>query len=98
MATQKFTVYACASLREWDLGAVSLTGYDPTPHPDFQMALVSTHDIELDVPEFDIRQQAITGLEREIQKERADSQVKVNLMLDRISKLKAITHEVEVVA
>lgn len=94
MALQKFTVYVCASLRERELGSISLTSYDPTPHPEFKSALVSAHEIELDIPEFDIRQQTIAGLEQEIQKERADSQVKVNLLLDRISKLKAITHEV----
>lgn len=94
MAKQKFTVYVCASTSDWEFGKISVTDYDPTPHPNFQMALISTHEIELDVPEFDIRDKAIVALEAEIQKERADSQVRVNLLLDRISKLQAIAHEV----
>lgn len=90
---QKFTVYVCASLREWSMGEISITDYDPTPHPEFSQALISTHEIELNVPEFDIRNQAIVILENEIQKERADSQVKVNLLLERISKFQAIGHD-----
>lgn len=35
----------------------------------------------------------IEGLEASIERERADSQVRVGLMLDRINQLKCITHE-----
>lgn len=94
MALQKFTVYVAASLRTWELGKLSILDYDPTPFPDFQYALISTHEIELDVPAFDIREKAIVVLEKEIQKERADSQAKINLLLERISNLQAIGHEV----
>lgn len=94
MALQKFTVYVCASLRTWEFGAISVRDFDPTPHPDFKLALISIHEIELDVPAFDIREQAIVVLEAEIQKERADSQAKINLLLERISNLQAIGHEV----
>lgn len=94
MALQKFTVYVCASLEQWRFGQVTLTSYDPTPHPQFEQALISTHEIELDVPAFDIREQAIVVLQNEIQKERADSQAKINLLMERISNLQAIGHEV----
>lgn len=97
MAIQKFKIYVSASLREWELGAIKITDYDPTPHHEFKMKLISSHEIELDVPELDIRDAAIAGLEGEIQKERAESQSRVNIMLDRISKLKAIGHESSVV-
>lgn len=50
--------------------------------------------VPVDFPELDTRQLQIDALEQQIQKERADSQVRVNLLLDRISKLKAIAHEV----
>ena len=93
MTTKKFTIYVCASLREWAMGELTITDYDPTPHPDFKMELVSTHEIELDVPEFDIRNQAVVSLEAEIQKERADSQVRLNLLMERISKLQAIGND-----
>lgn len=94
MALQKFTVYVVASLRTWELGKLSIVDYDPTPYPDFQCALIGTHEIELDVPAFDVREQAIVVLEKEIEKERADSQVRINLLLERISNLRAIGHEV----
>lgn len=94
MAKQKFTVYVSASIRDWEFGRISVTDYNPEQYPDFKMALVSTHEIELEVPEFDIRDKAIVMLEQEIQKERADSQMRVNLLLERISKLQAIANEV----
>lgn len=96
MAIQKFKLYVSASTREWELGSIKVTDYDPTPHPEFKQTLISCQDVELDIPEFDIASIAIGSLESEIQKERADSQVRVNLLLERISKLKAIGHDVEV--
>lgn len=94
MALQKFTVYVCASLDDYDFGQVYLLRFDPTGSQYTKAALISTHEIELDVPAFDIREQAIVVLEAEIQKERADSQAKINLLLERISNLQAIGHEV----
>lgn len=93
MALQKFTVYVVASTKGYSLGELSIIDYDPTPHPSFDMAIISTHEIELDVPAFDIREKAIVVLEAEIQKERADSQMKINLLLERISNLQAIGHD-----
>lgn len=93
MAMQKFTVYLCASLREWEFGEVEVCSFDPTPHPDFKKVLLGAHEIELEVPEFDIRGKAIVVLEKEIQKERAESQVRVNLLMESISKLQAIGHD-----
>lgn len=94
MALQKFTAYVCASLTQYHLGKLDVMWFDPTGIPGSTRALISTHEIELDVPAFDIRQQAIVVLEAEIQKERADSQAKINLLLERISNLQAIGHEV----
>ena len=51
-------------------------------------------DIEIDWPEIDTRQLQIDALEAQIQRERADSEVRVNLLLDRISNLRAIGQEV----
>lgn len=94
MALQKFTVYVCASLEYYDFGKVYVRQFDPAHSQYVKAALISTHEIEFDVPAFDIREQAIVVLEKEIQKERADSQVKINLLLERISNLQAIGHEV----
>ncbi|WAX22819.1 hypothetical protein MAJJADAN_00057 [Pseudomonas phage Amjad_SA] len=94
MAMQKFTLYISASTREWDFGEISFTDYDPTPHPDFQRALICIREVEVDVPEFDPRPQAVAVLQAQVDKERADSQVRISLLLERISKLQAIGHEV----
>lgn len=94
MAMQKFTLYISASTRDWQLGKIAITDYDPTPHPEFQQALICVREVELDVPEFDPRPQAVELLQAQIEKERADSQSRINLLLERISKLQAIGHEV----
>lgn len=51
-------------------------------------------DVEIEVPDVDVTGLQIEALERELKQERADSQLRQNILLDRISKLKAITHEV----
>lgn len=43
--------------------------------------------------EGDPREKLIEGLESAIEKERGDSQARVNLLMERISQLKCITHE-----
>lgn len=50
--------------------------------------------VDFDFPEIDERQSAIDSLAAEIETERASSQLKVNALFDRISKLQAIGHEV----
>lgn len=56
---------------------------------------IAQQDVEIDWPEIDTRQMQIDALEDQIIKERVDSQARVNMLLDRISKLQAITHEVD---
>ena len=51
-------------------------------------------DVEIDWPEVDTRQLQIDALESQVKQERAESQSRVNLLLERISKLQAIGHEV----
>lgn len=48
---------------------------------------------EIDFPEIDTRQSQIDSLEAQVQEERAQSQSRVNLLLERISTLKAIGHD-----
>lgn len=62
-------------------------------HMAGQVVLLGEVDVEIDYPEIDTRQVAIDALEQAIQKERADSQAKINLLLERISNLQAIGHE-----
>lgn len=55
--------------------------------------LIHTTEIEVDMPDDNLDLAEIEALEAEITKERGDSQHRVNLLLDRISQLKAIGHE-----
>lgn len=50
-------------------------------------------EIEIDWPEVDENNLVIDALKADIEKERADSQVRVNLLMERISKLQAIGYE-----
>lgn len=51
-------------------------------------------DVEIDWPEIDTRQAQIDELERQVVVERGQAEHRVNLLLERISKLQAIGHEV----
>ena len=63
-------------------------------HCQADIVLLGETHVEISYPEVDTRQAQIDALESKIEKERTDSQARVNLLLDRISKLKAISHEV----
>ena len=93
MAKQTFTLYVHAITRKWDPAPeISISDLNMSGSEDY--TLICKREVEIDIPEFDARNLMIESLEAGIQKERADSQVRVNILLDRISKLKALTHEV----
>lgn len=97
MAMQKFKMYIVVGTGKFNHGDISLRDYEPSTDDSdigWSKRIIGTTDIEVDVPEFDIGSLEIIGLEKAIQKERADSQVRVNILLDRLSKLKAIGHDV----
>lgn len=54
---------------------------------------VGQTEVTIDWPEVDTTQLQIDALEAQVQKERADFQVRVNLLLERISKLKCLEHK-----
>ena len=56
---------------------------------------LGSQTIEVIWPDYNAAEVAIESLREEIKKERADSEVRVNLLLERISKLQAIGHEGE---
>ncbi len=56
--------------------------------------VIHTTELAIDAPENDLDLAEIEALEAQIAKERGESQHKVNLLLERISQLKAIGHEV----
>lgn len=99
MAMQKFKMYLVVGTGSANHGRVELTQYKPQLTADRNTALIGTRllkevECEFNVPAFDLRAMEIDALEKSVVAEKADSQVRVNLLLDRISKLKAITHEV----
>lgn len=97
MAMQKFTVFIHKNCGEFGRGAVALWPFDMSTSYNGKPSdylLLGTTDVEVDVPEIDTRQMQIDALEKCINAERAESQSRINLLLDRISKLQAIGHEV----
>jgi hypothetical protein len=96
MAKQTITLHMYTRTAEfYPAGNVTVFDADFRSNPSCMKGLVwlGSQDVELDVPEVDIRQAQIDALEAQIQQERADSQVRVNLLLERISKLQAIGHD-----
>lgn len=95
MAMQTFKMFMVVGTGRFNHGQVSVTAHKPGDKPDemFGARLLKEVECEFDVPEFDLRAMEIDALEECVKSERADSQVRVNVLLDRISKLKAIGHE-----
>lgn len=95
MAIQKFNMYMTVGTGKYNRGEVELLTFSPTCKADdsFARKLLKEVEVEADVPEFDLVSLEIDSLEKSIQKERADSQVRVSILLDRLSKLKAIGHD-----
>lgn len=98
MAKQVFKMYMVVGVGICNHGEVSLQGHAPSLKPGSSDHLIGSRllqevECEFDVPEFDLRQMEVDALESQVKQERADSQVRVNLLLERISKLQAIGHE-----
>lgn len=94
MAMQKFEMFICKRVEGYGEGSISLSEYDRSKGSfGHEWVLIETTVVEVDVPEIDTRQVQIDLLEERIKKERTESQGRINLLLERISKLRAITHE-----
>lgn len=98
MAMQTFKMYITVGVGKYNHAMVELLSFKPADKSDdsFARRLLREVDIETDVPDFDLVTLEIDALEKAVQLERADSQVRVNLLLDRLSKLKAIGHDAPV--
>lgn len=59
-----------------------------------QYTLLATQEVEFDIGDFDGRAKELEVVEKALEEFRAKSQSHINILLDRISKLKAITYEV----
>lgn len=102
MAIQKFKMFVTVGVGKWNHGIVSLDSFKPSGDDGHLTAngygrrCVSEVEVEIDVPAFDLVSLEVAALEKAVQKEKADSQVRVNILLDRLSKLKAIGHDAPV--
>ena len=97
MAKKTVTLHMYAKTGQWDApGATDVFDCDFRGNSSCMQDRVwlDQTDVELDFPEVDTRQLQIDALQAEIQRERADSEVRVNLLLDRIGKLQCLTCEV----
>jgi hypothetical protein len=96
MTIQVFKLYIHKNVQDFGSGKISVMDFDISKSYNGKPAnyiLLGTVDQEIDVPEIDTNQLQIDALESCVQIERAESQSRVNILLDRISKLKAISHE-----
>jgi len=89
------TLHMYQSTYEFTLGQLQVDEYDMRKSKDLmkERVYLGQTEVEIDYPEIDTRQAQIDQLEAEVQNERAQSQSRVNLLLDRISKLQAIGHD-----
>lgn len=96
MTIKTVTLHMYAKTGQWDI-----PGSTDVCDMDFRANKVCMADriwlgeqvVELDFPDVDINQAKIEALKDQLQQERADSQVRQNLLLDRISKLQAIGYD-----
>jgi len=96
MAKELVTLHIYASTSEWTPGEITVTNIDYRGIPACMKDLtyLGSQSVALSWADIDIEQARIDSLEQQIRDERASSQVKITGLLDRISKLQAIGHEV----
>ena len=91
-------VFVCQRVAGFAKGETVVSDYDLSQSKYWSgldaVRLIGTLEIEVDVPSADLDLAEIEAIEAQIAKERGESQHRVNLLLDRISQLKAIGHEV----
>jgi hypothetical protein len=96
MAKQTVTIHVYAKTGEYDKpGSVSIHAVDFRGHAACMSDLVwlCQQEVVIDIPEDDMTQVKIDNLRKMVDLERADSQVRVNRLVERISKLQAIGHD-----
>ncbi|MOA13368.1 hypothetical protein D3C78_1334170 [compost metagenome] len=95
MALQKFTLWMHRNTEghSYAAGQVWLAQVNIAGQRNYEDCIsLGSVEIEIDVPEIDTRHAAVEALQAQIQQERADSQMRVNLLQERIGKLLAIGH------
>ena len=87
------TMYVCVSTRDYDAGKISVWDTDISRVDSLQETLLCTQDVEIEIPEFDIVQIQVDGIDKKIANIRADAQVEINQLNQRKQELLAIGHE-----
>ena len=97
---QKFKMFLSFGVSDYNKGKFSLQPYNPEL-VDIKYrseALIREVEVEVDVPDkVDVTSLKLRVLEEALQKDRADSEARHNLLLDQISQLKCLGHDAEVV-
>lgn len=91
MAKQMVTLYVVKHSN----GNVEICNYKLHEMDHLDCILLDTKEVEIEYADVDTRQAQIEKLEAIIQKERAESQSRVNLLLERISKLQSISFDAD---
>ena len=96
MAKQTVTLHMYERTSSYNAGHREVFDCDlrPTKSCMQDRIWLGQQDVVIDWPEVDTRQLQIDALEEQVKQERAESQSRVNLLLERISNLQAIGHEV----
>lgn len=96
MTIKTVTLHMYTYTEEFRAGINTVDQYDFRNLPECMngRVWVGQCEVEIDFPDVDITSLQIEQLEKDLQKDRADSQVRQNILIERISKLKAIGHEV----
>lgn len=91
-----FKMFLTVGISNWNEGNFSLQAYNPD-NGDIKYrndATVREVDVEVDVPEtVDITALKLKALEDALEKDKADSFTRQNILIDQISKLKCLGHE-----
>lgn len=91
-------MYICQGIAgTFQSGKVILSEYDQSkawdPKRPAEYILLGETDVTVEIPKIDVNAEQIEALEKVVTSVRAEAQQQVNIILDRISKLKSIGHD-----
>jgi len=95
MAKQMVTLYVIKHASGFMEGEIEISSYELHNMSHYDAVLIGTQEVEVEYVDVDIRAAQISKLEEAVQKERAESQSRVNLLLERISKLQCISFDAD---
>lgn len=95
MAKQLVKLYVVKHMSGWQHDSIEVSTYNIGEMAHYDCVLIGTQEIEVEYDEIDTRLAEIEKMETLIDKERAESQARVNLLLERISKLQCISFDAD---